>query len=165
MRQRKANWKIALVTRYAENCWARLRHSTIQFLTLGLLVSFLLAGLANAAPLYRGRVTLPYEVRWGHSVLPAGDYLLSVESDRACVFVVIQGAKSGRNVALLMPLYIDEEKGTSALFIAGEGNQRVVQALSLAELGKSFVYEFARGATDVREAHTMQTISVVAANK
>lgn len=142
-------------------------HLTIQLLTLGLLVCFLLAGLANAAPLYRGRVTLPYEVRWGHSVLPAGDYLLSVDRDRACEFVVIQSAKSGRNVALLMPLYIDDAKGTSALFIAGQGNQRVVQALTLAELGKGFVYEFGfpRGARYIQEAHAMQTISVVAASK
>jgi hypothetical protein len=61
--------------------------STFQLLALGLLVSFLWAGVANAAPLYRGRFSLPYEVRWGQAVLPAGEYLLRFEDVQTRVFV------------------------------------------------------------------------------
>lgn len=142
-------------------------YSTVQFLTLGLLVSFLWAGVANAAPLYRGSFTLPYEVRWNHKVLPAGDYLLRFQDVGTSVFVQIQDAKSGKHVAFIAPMGISDAKGASALLIAGKGNQRVVHSLRLAELGEVFIYKpaLARGAKDVREEDTMQTLSVVALKK
>jgi hypothetical protein len=138
--------------------------STLWLLTLGLLVSFLGAGVANAAPLYRCRFTLPYEVRWGQAVLPAGDYLLRFEDVGTRAFVVIQDVKTSKDVAYLAPVTNGEAKGTSALLITDEGDQRVVHSLRLAELGEVFIYEPAlvRGDRDVREAHTMQTLPVVA---
>ena len=141
--------------------------STIQLLTLGLLVSFLWAGAANAAPLYRGRFTLPYEVRWGQAVLPAGDYLLRFVDVQTRVFVVIQDANNGKDVAYLAPVTKTEAKGTSALLLADEGDQRVVHSLRLAELGEVFIYEptLVRGTRDVREAQTMRTLPVVAMKK
>ena len=140
--------------------------STVRFLMLGLLVSLLWAGLANAAPLY-GRFTLPYEVRWSQAVLPAGDYLLGLQEFGGRVFVLIRDAKSGKDIALLAPLGTSDAKGTSALLIADEGNQRVVHSLRLAKLGKVFIYEpaLARGPEDIREAHNVQTLPVVATNK
>jgi hypothetical protein len=141
--------------------------STIQLLTLGLLVSFLWAGLANAAPLYRGRFTLPYEVRWGQAVLPAGDYLLRFVDVQTRVFVVIQDANNGKDVAYLAPVTKTEAKGTSALLLADEGDQSVVHSLRLAELAEVFIYEptLVRGTRDVREVQTMQTLPVVAMKK
>ena len=50
--------------------------SPVQRLTLGLLISLLCASVAQAAPLYRGKFKLPYAVRWGQAVLPAGEYQL-----------------------------------------------------------------------------------------
>ena len=140
---------------------------TIQLLTLGLLVSFLWAGVANAAPVYRGRFTLPYEVRWGQAVLPAGDYLLRFVDVQTRVFVVIQDANNGKDVAYLAPVTKTEAKGTSALLLADEGDQRVVHSLRLAELGEVFIYEptLVRGNRDVREAQTMGTLPVVATKK
>jgi hypothetical protein len=141
--------------------------SMIQLLALGLLVCFLGAGVANAAPLYRGRFTLPYEVRWGQAVLPAGDYLLGFQEIGTRVFVLIRDAKSGKDIAFLAPLGNSDAKGASALVIAGEGNQRVVHSLRLAELGEVFIYEpaLARGTEDVREASKMQTLPIMAVKK
>jgi hypothetical protein len=139
--------------------------SMIQLLTLGLLVCFLWAGVANAAPLYRGRFTLPYEVRWGQAVLPAGDYLLRFEDVSTRVLVVIKDATSGKDVAMLATLAISDAKGRSALLIASEGNQQVVHSLRLAELGEVFVYEAALNARDVREANAMRALPVLAAKK
>jgi hypothetical protein len=141
--------------------------STFQLLTLGLLVSFLWAGVANAAPLYRGRFSLPYEVRWGEAVLPAGEYLLRFEDVQSRVFVVIQDATSGKDVAYLAPKTKSEAQGKSALLIADKGNQRVVHSLRLVELGEVFIYEPAlvRGAKDAREAHKVQTLPIVAAKR
>jgi cellobiose-specific phosphotransferase system component IIA len=58
-------------------------------------------------------------------------------------------------------------KGTSALLIGGEGNHRVVHSLRLAELGEVFIYEpaLARGTEDIREAHKMQTLPIMAVKK
>ena len=138
--------------------------SMIQLLTLGLLVCFLWAGVANAAPLYRGSFTLPYEVRWGQAVLPAGDYRLRFEDISTRVFVVIKDAKSGKDVAMLAAVTKGEAKGESALLIAGKGNQRAVHSLRLAELGEVFIYDPALvpRPRDVREAQTMQTLPLVA---
>jgi len=141
--------------------------STVQLLALGLLVSFLWASVANAAPRYRGRFSLPYEVRWGQAVLPAGEYLLRFEDVQTRVFVVIQDAKSGKEVAYLAPKTKSEAQGKSALLIADKSNQRVVHSLRVAELGEVFIYEPAlvRGAKDVREAHNMQTVPIVVAKR
>ena len=141
--------------------------STIQLLMLGFLICFLRAGVANAAPLYKGRFTLPYEVRWGQAVLPAGDYLLGFQDIGTRVFVLIRDAKSGKDIAFLAPLGNSDAKGPSALVIVGEGNHRVVHSLRLAELGEVFDYEptLVRAATEVEEAHTMQTLPVLATKK
>jgi hypothetical protein len=135
-------------------------------LTLGLLTSFFWAGVAYAAPVYRGQFSLPYEVRWGQAVLPAGDYLVRFEDVRTRVFVVIQDAKSGKDVAYLAPVTTSEAHGTSALLITDEG-ERVVQSLRVAELGETFIYRPAlvRGAEDVREAHKVQTLPIWSAKK
>ncbi len=135
-------------------------------LTLGILVSFFCAGVANAAPLYRGRFSLPYEVRWGQAILPAGEYLVRFVDVQTRVFVVIQDAKSGKDVAYLSPVTSSEARGTSALFITDEG-ERVVHSLRVAELGEIFIYQPAllRGTEDIREAHKVQTLSIVEAKK
>lgn len=134
--------------------------------TLGLLVSFFWASVANAAPVYRGQFSLPYRVRWGQAELPAGEYLLRFEDLKTRVFVVIQDAKSGKDVAYLAPVTTNEAHGTSALLITDEG-ERVVQSLRVAELGETFIYKPALGreTEDVREAHKVQTLPIVEAQK
>jgi hypothetical protein len=135
-------------------------------LTLGILVTLFYAGVANAAPVYRGRFSLPYEVRWGQAVVPAGEYLVRFVDVQARVFVVIQDAKSGKDVAYLSPVTSNEARGTSALFISDEG-ERVVQSMQVAELGEIFIYKPARlrGTEDIREAHKVQTLSIMEAKK
>jgi hypothetical protein len=85
----------------------------------------------------------------------------------ACLmFVVIQDAKSGKDVAYLTPVTTSEAHGASALLITDEG-ERVVHSLRVAELAEMFIYEPAlvRKTKDVREAHKIQTLPIVAAKK
>jgi hypothetical protein len=140
--------------------------SPVHLLTLGLLISLLCASVAQAAPLYRGKFTLPYPVRWGQKVLPAGEYQLKFRDVQTSVFVVLQDAKSGKEVAYLLPVTNSEAQGTSALLIANDGDQRVVHSLRLAELDEVFIFEpaLARGVGGVREAR-METLPVVAMKK
>jgi hypothetical protein len=138
--------------------------STLQLLTLGLLASLLWVGMAQAAPLYRGKFTLPYAVRWGNAVLPAGEYRLRFADLGTRVFAVIQDEKSRRDVAFVPAMTVGEAQGGSVLLIVDEGNQRVVQSLRLAELGQAFAYEPAlvHETKGVEEAHRTQTLPIVA---
>ena len=139
----------------------------IQLLTLGLLVCFLGAGVANAAPPYRGSFTLPYEVRWGQTTLPAGGYMIRFEDVGSRPFLVIMETKSGRDVAFLAPVATNEttSTGQSALLIANTGNQRVIHSLRLAELGEVFVYDSKAAREEVREASHTQTVPIIAMKK
>ena len=141
--------------------------STVQLLMLALLISLLCVSAAHAAPLYRGKFTLPYPVRWGQKLLPAGEYQLKFRDVQTSVFVVLQDAKSGKDVAYLLPVTNSDAQGTSALLIAYDGDQRVVHSLRLAELDEVFIFEpaLARSVGDVREAHTMLSLPVVAMKK
>ena len=141
--------------------------SNVHLMTLGLLITLLCASVAQAAPICRGKFTLPYAIRCGQAVLPAGEYELKFRDGQARVFVVIQDAKSGKDVAYLTPVTNSDAHGASALLIANEGDQRVVHSLRLAELDEVFIFEpaLARRVGGVREARTMQTLPVVAVGK
>jgi hypothetical protein len=138
--------------------------STVQLLTLALLASLLWAGVAQAAPIYRGKFTLTFAVRWGQAVIPAGDYQLRFEDVGTRAFAVIQDAKSGQDVAMVSSMSVGAAQGGSALLIAYEGNQRVVRSLRLAELGQAFTYEPApiHGAKGVEEAQTIRALPIAA---
>jgi len=138
--------------------------STVRLFTFGLLISLLWVGVAQAAPLYRGKFTLPYAVRWGQAVLPAGEYRLRFEDIQTRVFAVIEDVKRHEDVMLIPALTVGEAQGESALLITREGNQAVVQSLRLAELGVAFTYEPAprHGTKGVEEARTMQALPVTA---
>ena len=65
---------------------------------LGILIATCaFASAANAQPIFVGKVTLPYEVRWNHAVLPAGEYFIRMDSKAA--HVVLRSTSTGRLVA------------------------------------------------------------------
>ena len=138
--------------------------SAMQLLMLGLVVSFLWTSVASAAPVYRGKFTLPYEVRWGQTVLPAGDYRLRFVDIGTRVFAVIQDAKTSQDVALVAASSTDDAKGQSALLLANDGGQRVVHSFRLRELGMVFIYEPALvpSPREIEAAQTTYTLPVVA---
>lgn len=75
-------------------------NALLRILALGVLVSCLGAAVANAQP-FRGKFSLPAEVRWGPAILQAGDYTFSSEGARTGnMLQVIQG---GKVVALVHP--------------------------------------------------------------
>jgi hypothetical protein len=141
--------------------------SAIQFATLGLVASFLLIGVAFAAPIYRGSFTLPFDAHWGSTTLPAGDYLLGFKDVGSRAFLVVRETKSGRDVAFLPSVATNETTATgqSALLVATTGNQRVIYSLRLAELGEVFVYDFKAAREEVGEASRTQTVPIIAMKK
>jgi len=139
--------------------------STVQRLTLGLLIALRWVGVAQAAPVYQGKFALPYTVHWGQAVLPAGEYRLGFQDVGRHVFVVIEDAESHQVVALVPATLVGESRGGSVLLIAGEGNRRVVQSLSLAELGQAFTYYWPvimHRTKGVQEAHATESLQIMA---
>jgi hypothetical protein len=141
--------------------------STAQLLILGVVLSFVLAAVASAAPAYRGRFSLPYEVRWGQAVLPASEYLLRFVDVGTRVFVMIQDAKSGQDIALVAASSTRDATGPSALLLADDGGQLVVHSLRLHELGITFIYEPALlpSVRQVAAGQATHTLPVLAANE
>jgi hypothetical protein len=108
-------------------------------LGIAVALSALAGGPARASlSFYSGSVTLPFEVRWGGAVIPAGEYSLSMDSARGALRV-IDG--SGRTRALLFSS-LDDARGTqpTALLITSDGTQRTVRSFNCPEWGFNFVY-------------------------
>jgi hypothetical protein len=134
---------------------------------VALLATGWLAQSANAQSGIQGRFTLPYETRWGQTVLPPGDYQLTFVDNSMSTRLVIRDANSLQLVAF-EPTDIRENStgGPSALLIGTRGAQRVVYSLRIAELGEAFVYERPPTQGHVpEEADQTQTVPVLVAKR
>jgi len=107
------------------------------FIVIGLVIS-IFPSVANAQSLFRGSVTLPYEVRWGQEVLQPGDYLIFVNSlDRPAEIL----SKAGKQIVFIPAQFTDrDDNGRTCLNITANGNKRTVSSLNMATLGISFIY-------------------------
>jgi hypothetical protein len=87
-----------------------------------------------------GEFTLPYEVRWGNAVLPAGAYTITFESAYRPAAVRRVG---GRSVLFVPTRLVDDarkDQGTALLITRGE-HGGIVRSFNWVEGGKSFVYK------------------------
>ncbi len=72
------------------------------FFTVAILAACALAGAANAQPAtFSGKFTLPYEVHWGKTVLPAGDY--SITMDRLDSAAIVRSASGKAHFVRVSP--------------------------------------------------------------
>ena len=112
-------------------------------LTRGFALAVVLGGLsagAAQAQSYTARLTLPHEVRWGAGTLPAGDYVLAMDSVAGPLSVI--DAATGRTKALLHG-YPDSPTPTqpASLLITRDGSERTVRSLNCPVWGLKFVYK------------------------
>jgi len=93
-----------------------------------------------SAQVLKGSFTLPYEVHWGRAVLPAGTYLITIDSVRGPALVT---TTDGRGLCLVSPALVDSttEKRPTALLISRIEGERSVRSLNWREGGRSFVYQ------------------------
>ena len=135
----------------------------VRLLVLSLAVICLLAGVANAGPIFQGKFTLPRAARWGLAVLPAGEYWLRLDQLNATRMITIQDAERKKE-PVLIPCSIREDsgKGGSALLISSRANQSVVHSLRLSELGETFIFDpvLAHGREMVKEARNTSVVPV-----
>ncbi len=121
---------------------------------------------ANALPSFAGKFTLPYEVRWGQAVLPAGDYVIRMDTTASPAKISPADGRSA-GVYTEYPLVEDSHSSGMYLTITNQENQRRVRSLNLPQLGKVIV--FAPLTKSEREAYAkagqINTVPVVSAKK
>ena len=113
----------------------------IRVVFLALLATAASAGLLSAEDA-KGTFTLPFEVRWGTAVLPAGDY--SFQIDNTNYIVTIRGENQAAMVLSAAPS-ANNDPGSSALIIVRHGNKGTVRVLRLAEQRQVFTYALPKG--------------------
>ena len=99
------------------------------------------AGSAHAQAA-NGTFTLAHETRWGSVVLPAGEYMFSLQSPGMPAKIVVRQT-SGSWVAMILPQAVSEEKltGTSRLVLShNEKGESFVSALYLGGIGLGLHY-------------------------
>ena len=136
-------------------------------LLLGVLIAtFVFTAAANAQPSFAGKFTLPYEVRWGQAVLPAGDCVIRMDSTVSPAKISLANGSSA-GVYTEYPLVEDSHMSGVYLTITNHANQRRVRSLNLPQLGKVIV--FAPLTKSEREAYAkagqINTVPVVTAKK
>jgi hypothetical protein len=149
----------------------KIKHATQYPASLRLLLgvviaTFVFTGAANAQPSFAGKFTLPYEVRWGQAVLPAGDYVIRMDATASPARITpANGSSAG--VYTEYPLVQDSHTSGTYLTITHETNQRRVRSLNLPQIGKMIV--FAPLTKGEREAYAkagqINTVPVVTAKK
>jgi len=147
----------------------------IQVRTLGkvlagaLLASFLFATTAHAQAIaFQAKFTLPYEVQWSGSTIPAGDYVLKIRSTGSPMIALIRSASGKPVVTYVMNGSIDTNpNGQNALLITTRRGKNIVHSLALADLGVVLVYDpsLAHEKPSVEEAQAKHFVPLVSAKK
>jgi hypothetical protein len=138
-------------------------HTTIRLAFFALLATAVSAGLLRAED-PKGTFTLPFEVRWGTAVLPAGDY--SFQVDNTDYIVTIRGENQAAMV-LSMPPSANNDHSPSALIIVRHGKRGTVRTLRLAEQNVVFTYPAPKGQPPLlaQAPELLQRIPILMASK
>lgn len=141
-----------------------------KWLVVALLASFFFVGAALAQgqyPAFVGKFTLPYEVHWGGSVLPPGDYSITIKSTGTPMIAFVRTA-DGNAVTFVMNGSVEtHSKGQNALLIKERQGHLIVHSLALNDLGVVLIYEpaLAHEKPVVQEARNIQAVPVTSAKK
>ncbi|MGA8366627.1 MAG: hypothetical protein WB716_04875 [Candidatus Acidiferrales bacterium] len=113
-------------------------YATMLMLSLGILAAAcLLATPASANPMYKGTFTLTNVVHWGQTVIPPGEYTITLDQQTRTVVICDAGNHVvARQTATISP---DSQTSDSKLLIYANGDQRAVYSMRLAGFGEIFV--------------------------
>jgi hypothetical protein len=133
-------------------------------LTLGALGQFV--GLAHAQESMHGKFTLPYEVRWEKTVVPAGDYGFSLQPMGSFEILMLQKISGGARYGFFMMIHSPETARSidlSKLVLVTKGDQRFVSSMQLASSGVILDFavpdEPAHSSKQIARAETMPASS------
>ena len=145
--------------------------STIKsvLFTAVLLATALSAGSANAQSSFRGNFTIPHETNWAGVMLPAGEYVITLDHGTGVgpATALIREATTGKAVGMVQsPVADSSTGGADSLLTTSRGNRWVVQSFHVAELGKVFIYDRDRTSRHKsEEVSNTETIPVLQAKK
>ena len=113
------------------------RRFTLLLLTGSLCVGRLTAQAGEAVS--AGKFTLPFEVRWGQAILPAGDYTYTLNSTTLAGILTVRG---NSKAAMILVGSVEQRKisDQSHLTVLHTGVGGRVQSLYLGHLGLEFNY-------------------------
>ena len=137
--------------------------ATMLLVVFAVLISVVGANAQTAV--FLGRFTLSYPVRWGQSVLPAGQYSIRFTSIHSPATI---HSMDGKIAAFVMTARsADSEKGPSSLTVVTRGNERRVASMNLPDARVSLVYSPLTKAEreELAKARQLQTVPLIAANQ
>ena len=137
---------------------------TVKMLAILALTMCAFTATANAQSV-TGRFTLPYEVRWGVATLPAGEYMITVDSLHTATLV--QSVSNSQSFFTHMPTINDSTKRPTSLVITSFQGERRVRSLNLPQYRKSLIYEPLTKAEreQLAKAGQIQSVPVFVAKK
>jgi hypothetical protein len=115
------------------------RNWLLAGVAIGLVAFGIGASRTVAQVAFRGSFTLPYEVHWNNSVLPAGDYTFTLQSTRWPARMILQGP-NGSTFIQAMAISDHNTSQHSTLTVQRRGGARFVRDLYLADYGRSLSY-------------------------
>lgn len=118
--------------------------STCVKAALAALLLFSAAGFARA-PLYSGKLNLPFKVRWGGAVLPPGEYNFTLLSLSAPYFLEIHGKEASAFIEAASSAMETHSKGSS-LNVVNAGQEHFVQSFEAKDLGITLLYSIPKTA-------------------
>jgi hypothetical protein len=140
-------------------------HATATMLLVVLAVLISVAGANAQTTVLSGRFTLPYQVRWGQAMLPAGQYSIHFTSFHSPATI---HSMDGKIAAFVFTARSgDSEKGPSSLTIVTRGNERKVASMNLPDAHVSLVYSPLTKAERemLAKSNQIQSVPLIAANK
>jgi hypothetical protein len=108
--------------------------------TLGLIAVCASASVASAQDVFKGKFTLPEDVRWGNNSLPAGDYTVWVKSTAVPVQITLAGP-NGSSFILTSSTDKRNEGDSSNLTIERRSGGPFVSKMYLADFGLVLDYK------------------------
>jgi len=130
------------------------------------LAACFLAATAQGDTLYRGKFTLANQVQWGKATLPAGNYVLTIDS--AGQLMTIQNADNGATLVREFARIGDADpNGDGKLRVAVRGHQRTVYSVELAGMGEVFHTKggLTRAEKEAAGSENLQAIPITVAEK
>ena len=140
----------------------------IKMMLATLVLSLLFVGTARAQgdlTVYFGKFTLTQQVQWGKSVLPPGNYTITIKSTTLPVIALVQKDDGHAAIRVMSGVRDVKTNGVNALLVKEKDGQPTVHSLSLAQLGMVLVYDPSLAHETVQEARVNRSVPVLWARK
>jgi hypothetical protein len=111
-------------------------------LAIAFLFAVTLFNRAASAQTVAGKISLPYQVEWQGSIIPAGQYTLSIPDNTLHKFLVLRSAWNRGGIVLMFEpgASYDYSSPESVLDIVSIDGRRYVKALGLAPLQRKLIF-------------------------